>query len=570
MKTHYQVGFFSPVERVIIESLLFRSNKNEDCIKGFSMKKLVSTLNRDINGCFDALRSYRTLRSVRHSGPGALLETACIHSREHTQSLLMLSAALKIVCREHTVSIHALNTNGESALNILSERVPLFSRNGDALVRKYNTKTDTTELEEQKKLFDISVIEPLRQILQVMKVDQLEDDITTLLIGCFSFELFHQFEHVEFLEKDREFPDYEFHIADQLLIIDHQQGSARLIAKVFSGEAEKSIQRDYQKQLSMDKSILTESKLGNNTTSRSNYPASEGLVYTTNLSDEQYIEKVHALKKHVIAGDVFQVVLARQFSLDCYDTLMAYQLLREQNPSPYMFYIEGSDYQLLGASPESAVKVTANDNSVSIYPIAGTRSRGLTDGEIDHDLDSRMEAELRMDAKEISEHMMLVDLARNDIARISKRGTRQLERLMDVDRYSHVMHLVSKVTGDLRDEMDCFTAYRACMNMGTLTGAPKVRATQLIAQYESIERGHYGGAVGYIDACGDMDTAIVIRSAVVKEGIATVSAGAGIVFDSDPQSEADETRNKAMAVLRAIDTANQLTMTGGSLSQEVA
>ena len=543
-----------------------RRVENDVDIASGGMTSLVSTLNRKLTGSYDALDVFRALTSVRSSGPKALLETACIHSREHTQSLLMLSAAIKIVCRDFTVSIHALNANGESALNILSERMPFFSLEGASLVRKYNTVADIPEQEEQKKLLDISVIEPLRQILQIMKVDQLEDDSTTLLIGCFSFELFHQFEHIESLGKDREFPDYEFYIADQLLIIDHQQCSAKAIAKVFKGNTENSIRYEYQRQLSLDHSFLAETTVDKHAISKINTPTSKKLIYTTNLNDEQYIEKVHALKKHVVAGDIFQAVLARQFSLDCCDALLAYQILREQNPSPYMFYIDGTEYQLLGASPESAVKVTANDNSVSIYPIAGTRSRGLSDGSIDHDLDSRMEAELRMDAKETAEHMMLVDLARNDIARISKRATRRLKRLMDVDRYSHVMHLVSKVTGELKDEMDCFTAYRACMNMGTLSGAPKVRATQLIAQYESLERGPYGGAVGYINACGDMDTAIVIRSAVVKEGTATVSAGAGIVFDSDPQSEADETRNKAMAVLRAIDTANQLSMTDDMLS----
>lgn len=190
---------------------------------------------------------------------------------------------------------------------------------------------------------------------------------------------------------------------------------------------------------------------------------------------------------------------------------------------------------------------------MQLDPIAGTRPRGLAaDGSIDHELDTRMELQLRTDAKEVAEHTMLVDLARNDVARVATPGTRKVVDLLQVDRYSRVMHLVSRVTAELAEDLDALDAYRACMNMGTLTGAPKLRATALLRELEGTRRGSYGGAVGYLQGNGDMDNCIVIRSAFVSGTTAVVQAGAGVVRDSNPQSEADETLHKAYAVLNAI------------------
>jgi len=224
--------------------------------------------------------------------------------------------------------------------------------------------------------------------------------------------------------------------------------------------------------------------------------------------------------------------------------------------SPYMFYVRGLDrngepYELFGASPESNLKYDSTTREVQLYPIAGTRPRGET-----HELDTRMELELRTDAKEIAEHTMLVDLARNDMARVAEPGTRQVRELLQVDRYSRVMHLVSRVTATLTHDLDALDAYRASMNMGTLTGAPKLRATELLRELEGKRRGSYGGAVGYLRGNGDFDTCIVIRSAYVHGGVATVQAGAGVVRDSVPQAEADETLHKAYAVLNALAMAS--------------
>jgi anthranilate synthase component 1 len=274
-------------------------------------------------------------------------------------------------------------------------------------------------------------------------------------------------------------------------------------------------------------------------------------------SDEEYCRDVSNLQEHILDGDIFQVVPSRSFSLPCPDALLAYKRLKQTNPSPYMFYLQDDTFIIFGASPESALKYETASNQVEIYPIAGTRPRGKrADGSLDLDLDSRLELNLQQDEKEKAEHIMLVDLARNDVAKVSVPGTRYVKDLLKVDRYSHVMHLVSRVVGQLRDDLDALHAYQACMNMGTLVGAPKISAASLIRQTEKCTRGSYGGAVGYLNGNGDFDTCIVIRSAFVTNSRAYIQAGAGVVKDSVPQSEADETRVKAQAVIQAILTAS--------------
>ena len=282
------------------------------------------------------------------------------------------------------------------------------------------------------------------------------------------------------------------------------------------------------------------------------------LIVTADITDADFKGHIKDLKDEIYAGEIYQVVPARSFQTECTDPFEAYRQLRETNPSPYMFYVRGLDradkpYELFGASPESNLKFDHVSREVQLYPIAGTRPRGFAaDGSISPELDVRRELELRTNAKEVAEHTMLVDLARNDMARVSVPGTRKVAELLQVDRYSRVMHLVSRVTATLADDLDALDAYRACMNMGTLTGAPKLRATELLRDVEKHRRGSYGGAVGYLRGNGDMDTCIVIRSAYVSGGQAAVQAGMGVVRDSDPQAEADESLHKAYAVLHAI------------------
>jgi anthranilate synthase component 1 len=274
----------------------------------------------------------------------------------------------------------------------------------------------------------------------------------------------------------------------------------------------------------------------------------------TDLDDHAFAEVVTRMKAHIAVGDVYQIVPSRTFRAPCADPLRAFAAQRELDPSPYMFFVSAPDHVLFGASPETSVRVLREEGwpTVEVKPIAGTRPRGG-----DADEDDRMEADLRLDRKEIAEHMMLVDLARNDVARVSLPGTRRVAKLMSVERYARVMHLVSSVKGALAIGYDALHALQACLNVGTLSGAPKLKATELLRREERTRRGPYGGAVGWLNGDGAMDTGVVIRSAVVKDGIAYVRAGAGVVHDSDPMSEADETRRKASAVLSAIHAAGE-------------
>jgi anthranilate synthase component 1 len=263
---------------------------------------------------------------------------------------------------------------------------------------------------------------------------------------------------------------------------------------------------------------------------------------------------VQIAKKHIVDGDIFQVVLSRIISEPCPDEpLDVYKRLRLLNPSPYMFYLNTPSTILTGASPELNLRVSGTKNrQVEIRPIAGTKPRGRVNGQLDLDTDFRYEAELKLDRKELAEHMMLVDLARNDIARVAQKGTRIVTELLVAEKYESVMHLVSNVKGTLSDELDALSAYLATMNMGTLTGAPKIEAMKIIRRLEKNKRGYYGGAVMYLTVDGQFDSCITIRALQVKDHVAYIRAGGGIVHDSVPKTEFEETQHKANSCLRAV------------------
>ena len=404
--------------------------------------------------------------------------------------------------------------------------------------------------------------------------NQPNNEFAVFLCGLFAFDFIESFESLPQVEKGQNTcPDFVFYLAETLMVIDHKRNTSRLLTNQFIGDQESenvyfelarqfkifedSINQLKQTDLS-EQGIIASEKAQDVSSRKSDSQQDEEELVDVNLDDESYQGLVTQLKQNIVEGDVFQVVPSRTFSLACPSPIESYKQLKLANPSPYMFYMQDKDFCLFGASPESALKFTAKTRDVLLYPIAGTRPRGKNQqGEIDLDLDARLEAELKLDKKEVAEHMMLVDLARNDIARISEPGSTHVPKLLAVDRYSQVMHLVSCVQGKLRNDLDALHAYLACMNMGTLTGAPKIKATELLRKVERSRRGSYGGAVGYINGNGDMDTCIVIRAAFVKDGIAHVQAGAGIVFDSVPELEAQETTNKAKAVINAVLAANQ-------------
>lgn len=521
-----------------------------------------------------------------------LLESAEIDSKDDLQSLLMVDAALRMECRGNRVEVKALTGNGASVLPLFVDHAP------DGLHIKERTDTSITlvcdeadgELDEDSRLKAASVMDALRIVIN--KITPIRQHPHAVFLGgVFAYDMLAGFEKLpDVAEGENDCPDFVFYLAETLITVDHQTRETHLIGSVFSGQdvaqqyfaiaqrleaihqqlhdmpakpvlvgANTARITDVESEAQSGQSLVSDSESPNETKNGQSLSSfNPSVEVSVNLSDEQFCNHVLDLKQHILAGDIFQVVPSRTFSLPCPSPLLAYAKLKESNPSPYMFYMQDAAFSIFGASPESALKYERESNQVEIYPIAGTRPRGKRpDGSIDRDLDSRIELNLREDTKEKSEHIMLVDLARNDVAKVSRPGTRYVKDLLKVDRYSHVMHLVSRVVGQLRDDLDPLHAYQACMNMGTLVGAPKVSAATLIREVEKKRRGSYGGAVGYLNGQGDMDTCIVIRSAFVKNGTAYIQAGAGVVYDSVPQAEADETRAKAQAVIGAVKAALQ-------------
>ncbi len=269
------------------------------------------------------------------------------------------------------------------------------------------------------------------------------------------------------------------------------------------------------------------------------------------FSKEEFCSMVEKAKGYIREGDIFQIVLSNRLSAPFEGSLLnTYRVLRTINPSPYMFYFSGTDVEVAGASPETLVKL--DKGVLHTFPLAGTRKRGRTEEE-----DDALEAELLADEKELAEHNMLVDLGRNDLGKISRFGTVEVEKLRSIERYSHVMHIGSTVRGEIRDDKDALDAIEAVLPAGTLSGAPKIRACQLIGELENNKRGIYGGAIGYIDFTGNMDTCIAIRIAYKKNGKVFVRSGAGIVADSVPEKEYEECLNKARSSLKALELAQE-------------
>jgi anthranilate synthase component I len=274
-------------------------------------------------------------------------------------------------------------------------------------------------------------------------------------------------------------------------------------------------------------------------------------VVSSNMTREDHALAVEKAKQHIVAGDIIQVVLSQRFQRPtAAHPFDVYRALRTINPSPYMFYLDLGEAQLVGTSPEMLVRV--EDGKIDYHPIAGTRPRGGDPAQ-----DKALEDELKVDEKEIAEHVMLLDLGRNDVGRVSEPGSVEVPQIMDIERYSHVMHLVSHVTGRLRKGLSSYEALRACFPAGTVSGAPKIRAMEIIANLENDQRGPYAGCVGYFDLSGNLDTAITIRTILMKDGVAHVQAGGGIVYDSDAATEYAETENKARALVRAIELAEE-------------
>ena len=528
-----------------------------------------------------------------------LLESADIASKQHLTTIAVLAASAQITCMGDTVTLKALDTtDGPQALKAVAQCLSsAVTRQSDSELVLHLPSVAEDSAEEHARLRERSTMEPLRILTdQVVAHPHLP-----LVAGAVAFDYLGTYESLPSVaDGANTCPDYLFFNARIILVVDHPTGSCQLVgasldaaqlsaqmdaleaainelpAQAPSAPAEQAApatpaqaapatpaQAAPAQQTTSAASVQqAASPEAQATTATSAQQAAEDTItaYPT-MSDADFCELVAKMQQHIAIGDAYQVVPSRGFVIDCPQPLQTYRYLHDADPSPYMFYVSAPDFELLGASPESALLHSARTGEVAIRPIAGTRPRGFApDGSIDHELDIRLELELRSDAKEVAEHVMLVDLARNDVARISAPGTRKVTQLLRVDRYSRVMHLVSEVTGQLASDLHPLDAFRASMTMGTLTGAPKLRAAELIRQYEGTRRGSYGGAVGYLRGDGELDTCIVIRSAFARGGKAIVQAGAGVVSDSVPQRETDETAHKASNVLRAIAAAQGKTL----------
>lgn len=498
-------------------------------------------LSRRLEGAPDPLGLYAAAKAgIR--GPGALFETADAGAGESARSLIFLGACASLGVRDGRVRIRARGPFGAGLLDHVAERLSEFVVGaGEGSLDLRYPPAEPGDCDEAARLRAPSVLDPLREFV-FGAPGGTESDTPAFAYGCFAYDLLGAFERLPEAARDpTAYPDCSFHLAESVIRVDHRSATTTVSTLAPDGD-----RLDARRRLAALADLCRDA--------RPIAVSAPGQVTAqTSLSDADYAEVVERAKMHIAAGDVYQIVPSRAWEAPCADPLGAYARLRAANPSPYMFYLDEGGHTLFGASPEGALKVGAASRRMALHPIAGTRPRGRTAaGAVDEELDARLELELRLSEKEIAEHVMLVDLARNDIARIAVPGSRRVVQLMQVERYSHVMHLVSRVAGELAPGLDALHAYRATLNMGTLTGAPKLRAAELLRRYEPARRGPYGGAVGYLAANGDLDTAIVIRSALVRDGIARVQAGAGVVADSDPYAEADETRRKAQAVLAAL------------------
>jgi len=376
--------------------------------------------------------------------------------------------------------------------------------------------------------------------------------LTGGLVGYLGYEIVRRLEKLpNHAKADIKVPEIAMMLTSDLAVFDHQEGVVTLIANAINwdGSTER-VDLAYESAISrLDK---MESDLNKSDTAKFNsIPDRVTPKFVRNTSDETYIRKVELIKEQIKSGEAFQVVLSQRFTIDSSaDSFDIYRVLREQNPSPYMYLFRFADgLSIVGSSPEALVKVSGDQ--VMIHPIAGTRARNS-----DNEIDNKMAQELLADPKERAEHLMLVDLGRNDLGRVCQAGSVEVSEFMQIEKYSHVMHIVSTVIGKLADKVAPIEALFAVFPAGTLSGAPKPRAMAIIEENEPTRRGIYGGTIGYLDFTGNIDTCIAIRTAVVKDGTAYVQAGAGIVADSDPASENQECINKAAAVLGAIATAN--------------
>lgn len=431
-------------------------------------------------------------------------------------------------------------------------RYSFIGRNPFLTFKSYAEKsyiTDFNGIVKEKKGNPIDIIKEYTKNYKSPHINGLPQ-FSGGAVGCFSYDTVRLNENLPNIpEDDLNQPDMNFMFTDEIIAFDHHSKKLIIIVNLHTGN---DIKQRYERV--KNRLIEIRNEIENyvpiKKSRATNFRGSA--VPESNISKSKFCENVERAKEYIKNGDIFQVVLSQRFETDNFsDPFNAYRAIRVINPSPYMYYIKFDDYQLAGASPEMLVRV--ENGVVQTSPIAGSRPRGITE-----DQDKHNEFELITDKKENAEHVMLVDLGRNDIGKVSQFGTVEVSRFKYIQRFSHIMHMTSDVRGKMREDKDVFDAYCSVFPAGTLSGAPKVRAMEIIDELENVKRGSYGGAIGYIGFGGTLDSCITIRTALFKNNKAYVQAGAGIVYDSDPETEYEETVNKAMAMIKAIEKAGEL------------
>ena len=424
---------------------------------------------------------------------------------------------------------------------------------GERMARYSFIGTDPQKIIKTGAGEELGAIDPLNPVEEMLSeykladVDYL-DKFNGGAVGYISYDAVRYFEELPTPDVDPlGLPESIFMLSTTYLVFDHLRHKIKVVSHAhLKGDT----RRAYEEAVARIEDVVRRLKSFPNIP-EPNLEMQSDADIEFNMSRDYYEGMVNKTREYIIAGDVIQTVVAQRMSRPTSaHPFQIYRSLRAVNPSPYMYYLDMGDFQIVGASPELLVQVV--DGNVAVHPIAGTRRRGRDEAE-----DLELEEELRTDEKERAEHIMLLDLGRNDVGRVSKPGTVEVTQILDIERYSHVIHLVSHVTGQLRDEYTNYDALRACFPAGTVSGAPKIRAMEIIAELEPDRRSVYAGAVGYFDFSGNMDTAIAIRTLVLKDGVAHVQAGGGIVYDSTPEHEYEETLHKASAVFKAIDQAEQ-------------
>ncbi len=410
------------------------------------------------------------------------------------------------------------------------------------------SKGGTTELvtAEGTKTVTGDPIEVLKETMAGFRIADVDGmpRFTGGAIGYMSYDIVR---HIEKLPDtnpaDIDIYDLFFVFTDTFVVFDNVEHKIKVVSNVLIEDGA-DVDAAYRDAIERIEAVIK--KLRTGTIPERKEPTGGAPEVSSNFKREDYLRVVDRTKEYITAGDVIQTVVSQRFSMPLsVEPFDIYRALRVVNPSPYMFFLRLGDLLLVGSSPEILVRV--EDDEVIVKPIAGTRPRGR-----DSEEDAELERDLLADPKERAEHIMLVDLGRNDVGRVAEPGTVRVDDLMSVERYSHVMHIVSNVRGNLKRGLDSFDAFRACFPAGTLTGAPKIRAMEIIEELEPCKRGVYGGSVGYVGYDGTMDMCIAIRTMVIKDGTIYAQAGAGLVADSVPESEFDETVNKARGLLKAV------------------